>query len=82
MPFYVYIIYSASHDRHYIGQTQDVELRLSRHNSGIEKATAPYKPWMVKCVVEKPSRGEAMMLEKKLKNLSRIKLLAFIDRHR
>ena len=24
-------------------------------------------PWVVKCVLEKPSRGEAMKLEKKLK---------------
>ena len=81
MPFFIYILYSASHDRHYIGQTQDMEIRLSRHNSGMEKATAPYRPWVVKCVLEKPSRGEAMKLEQKLKNLNRIKLLAFIERY-
>ena len=82
MPFYVYIIYSIAFDRYYTGQTNDFETRLQRHNSGIEKATAPYRPWVVKCVIEKPTRAEAMALETKLKNLNRLKLLSFIERYR
>ena len=77
----VYVLYSPGYDRHYIGQTQDVIQRLKRHNSGYEKATSPYVPWMLVCKIEKPNRGEAMILEKKLKNLNRERLLAFIDKY-
>ncbi len=81
MPFYVYILYSESHDRFYIGQTEDAEQRIDRHNKGYEKATSPYIPWVMKCVIEKPLRSEAMLLERKLKNLNRQKLLLFIKKY-
>jgi putative endonuclease len=81
MLFYVYIIYSEKFDRFYIGQTENVLSRIERHNNGYEKATSPYKPWIVKCVIEKPGRGEAMILENKLKNLNREKLIAFINKY-
>jgi len=42
MPFFVYIIYSSSHDVYYVGQTSDFPDRLIRHNRGAEKFTAPY----------------------------------------
>ena len=79
--FYVYILYSKKFDRHYIDQTQNVMERLIRHNNGYEKATSPYMPWELICKIEKPNRGEAMILEKKLKNLNRERLLAFIDKY-
>ena len=79
--FYVYIIYSPVFDRYYIGQTADFEARLQRHNKGIEAATKPYVPWIRKCVIEKISRAEAMILEKKLKNLNRVRLLAFMEKY-
>ncbi|TAM97456.1 MAG: GIY-YIG nuclease family protein [Chitinophagaceae bacterium] len=68
--FFVYILYSPAHHWFYIGQTNDMEDRLHRHNSGYEKATSPYLPWEMKCVIRKNTRGEALILEKKLKNLS------------
>jgi putative endonuclease len=67
--YFVYILYSPSFDRFYIGQTQDMENRLKRHSSGIEKATAPFSPWELKLTIKKNTRGEAMILERKLKNL-------------
>jgi len=82
MSFYVYIIYSQSHDKYYIGQTSNFEDRMTRHNNVLEKFSAPFCPWVRICVVEKSNRSEAMILEKKLKNLNRIKLLAFIEKYR
>ena len=79
--FYVYIIYSLDFDKFYIGQTQNFQERILRHNSGYEKATSPYVPWVKKCVLEKYSRSEAMVLEKKLKNLNRERLLMFIEKY-
>ena len=63
---------------HYIGQTQDIASRLARHNNGYEKSTSPYVPWKLVWVCSKSSRGEAMKLEKKLKNLSSARLDDFI----
>ncbi|WP_410266623.1 GIY-YIG nuclease family protein [Cyclobacterium sp.] len=39
MENFVYILYSASLDRFYVGQTQDLETRLQRHNSGRNKSS-------------------------------------------
>ncbi|WP_373398424.1 GIY-YIG nuclease family protein [Algoriphagus halophilus] len=35
--FFVYILYSDSKDRYYIGQTENLEERLFQHNSGYFK---------------------------------------------
>jgi putative endonuclease len=45
MPFHVYIIYSATLDQYYIGQTQDVADRLFRHNNSGSKSTKKAKDW-------------------------------------
>jgi len=82
MAYYVYILFTKGYDKYYIGQTNAVEERLKRHNSGTEKATAPYRPWEILWFTEKPSRAEAMELEKKLKNLSKRRLIAFMDKYR
>lgn len=79
--YYVYIIYSEKFDKYYIGQTQDFNARIARHNFGYEKATSPYLPWIKKCVLEKPTRSDAMILENKLKNLNRKRLLLFIEKY-
>lgn len=81
MSFFVYIIYSEKFDRHYVGQTNNIEERLEHHNSGYTKSTAPYIPWVLKLVIEKNTRSEAMILERKLKNLNREKLLQFISKY-
>jgi putative endonuclease len=81
MSFYVYIIYSESHDKYYVGQTNDINDSIKRHNNGSERFTSPYLPWVLKCAIEKPNRGEAMILESKLKNLNRQKLIKFINKY-
>ena len=78
----VYILYSPDFDRFYIGQSQDVLRRVERHNSGTEPATRPYIPWEMVMAIPKPSRSEAVILERKLKNLSRERLIAFIEKYR
>ena len=81
MAFYVYILYASSFDRYYIGQTNNPVARLVRHNHGYEKATSPYVPWDMICLLEKSSRSEALILERKLKNLNREKLKKFIAKY-
>jgi putative endonuclease len=79
--FCVYILYSNSHQRYYIGQTADLTKRLIRHISGYESSTKPYAPWKMVCCILKPSRGEAMVLERKLKNLNTADLTKFITKY-
>jgi len=43
--WYVYVIYSKSHNRFYKGIAKNVERRLKEHNSGKTKSTKPFGPW-------------------------------------
>jgi putative endonuclease len=80
--FIVYINYSEAFDKYYIGQTENFDSRLLLHNAGLVKSTKPYLPWINVLQITKPTRSEAMILEKKLKNLNRIRLVAFIDKYK
>ena len=57
-------------------------MRIARHNSGTERYTSVYKPWEKVLVIEKTSRSEAVILERKLKNLNRERLLQFIEKYK
>ena len=68
-------------NRYYIGQTNNVILRLRRHNAGYEKSTKAYIPWEILLQINKDTRAEAMCLEKKLKNLNTKDLRKFIEKY-
>ncbi|WP_425531647.1 GIY-YIG nuclease family protein [Draconibacterium aestuarii] len=63
MSYFVYILYSSGTDAYYKGQTSDIKERLHRHNWGKEKATKFGVPWNLVWFTEKPTRGEALLLE-------------------
>jgi putative endonuclease len=79
--YFVYILFSESANRFYIGQTNNVQQRLIRHNAAYEKATAPYCPWKLVCVIQKNTRSEAVILERKIKNLNTTGLKKFIEKY-
>ena len=81
MKYFVYILYSDAFDTYYKGQTFNVLERVQRHNSGREKATARYRPWKLVWSTEKKSRSEAMVIERKIKNLSKECTKAFIGKY-
>ena len=78
MHYYVYILYSQKLNKFYKGQTNDIEKRLKRHNDGYEKSTKSGIPWILLWNTNKSNRSEAIVLESKLKNLSRVRLLDFM----
>jgi putative endonuclease len=43
--YYTYIIESITNQRWYIGHTNDIDRRLSEHNSGQNKSTKGKGPW-------------------------------------
>ena len=67
MPYYVYILYSATVSKYYCGQTDDIDLRLSRHNNKEVKSTKYGSPWIVIGNVVFNTRSEAMRTEKMIK---------------
>lgn len=81
MRFFVYILYSEKFDVFYKGQTQDIKQRLILHNNGKVSFTKRYLPWKLLWFTEKDSRAEAMLLERKLKNLSKARLIQFIEKY-
>ena len=63
----VYIIYSSTADRYYIGQTENLKHRLQAHNSGGVTSTKAYAPWELKYNESYNSRSEAMGREREIK---------------
>jgi putative endonuclease len=57
--YWVYIIYSAKLDRYYVGYTEEIQKRLTEHNTGISTFTAKADDWIVKYSKQYNSRQEA-----------------------
>jgi putative endonuclease len=68
MPYYTYILQSIKNERLYIGQTANVEKRLSLHNSNQVLSTKNKGPWKLIYYKEFFNRSECMKLELKLKS--------------
>lgn len=66
MSFSVYAIQSDS-GRIYVGQSQDVELRLQAHNRGLVASTKADRPWILFKAVGFDTREEARFFEWQLK---------------
>lgn len=67
----VYILYSPSADRYFIGQSKNLPITLWQHNAKTHPATADGKPWEVKFTRQFDTRNEALSLEMKLRNKDR-----------
>jgi putative endonuclease len=76
--FCTYVLYSSEFNRFYIGQCEDISARLIFHNKGNVRSTKPFLPWTLVGYIEKPNRSDAMILERKLKNLNSEDLKKFI----
>ncbi len=76
---FVYILFSETRSRYYVGQTTDIDKRLKRHNGGIVPSTRGGIPWKLVLQIPVDSRSEAMQLEKRIKKRGAKR---FIDDHR
>ena len=68
MKYYVYIIQSKKNGKFYIGFMDDVERRITQHNSGRNKSTKSGVPWELKLKEEFDNRKSAMNREKQIKD--------------
>lgn len=66
---YVYILQSLPDpERFYTGITDNLQARLSKHNSGSVTHTAKYRPWRIKSYVAFSDEDRALAFEKYLKS--------------
>jgi putative endonuclease len=68
---YVYILESeVDAERFYVGLTDDLHARLSRHNAGEVLHTSKYRPWRIKTAIAFRDRERAARFEHYLKTAS------------
>ena len=67
MEFHVYIIFSKSLDKYYVGYSVDLVKRLAEHNTGISTFTAAAQDWELKYKESFNTRSLAMKREKEIK---------------
>ena len=65
--YYVYILVSTVDGSLYTGQTQDLQVRMKRHNTGRVKSSRSRAPYRLAYVEEYATRAEAMWREWELK---------------
>ena len=66
--YYVYVIKSLVKNYIYVGMTNDIERRVLEHNSGENKSTKAYKPFILIHKEQFETRIEARKREKYLKS--------------
>jgi putative endonuclease len=81
MAYFVYILQSQTNFSFYKGSTDNLERRLEEHNAGKVSYSSKFKPWNLVWYTIKNNRSQAVILEKKLKNLSVEKIKGFIQKY-
>ncbi len=75
--FTVYILFSSTVDKYYVGFTsQSIEARLRRHLSAHKGFTARAKDWEVVFTETVSTKSDATALEKQIKNRGAKRFLA------
>ncbi len=76
--YFVYILYSKDYDRYYIGQCEDINARIQRHNKGQVPSTKAYVSWEIAYTENFISRAFACKREKEIKNKKSRKYIEFL----
>jgi len=64
----VYVLYSAGHNKIYVGFTSDMETRMMSHNVLAKKGwTIKFRPWKLIYQEQYATKSEALRREKELK---------------
>jgi putative endonuclease len=77
MAHYIYIIYSKTTDKFYIGETENISQRLKWHNTKefANSSTKIASDWVLKKYFEVNDRTEARTVEKYIKNMKSRKFI-------
>ena len=66
-PYFVYVLWSASAHRFYIGISENPEQRLEQHNQGMTRWSARHRPWILAHVEQFGDYKAARLRENELK---------------
>lgn len=67
--FFVYILQSLKDFSFYVGQCSDLDRRVSKHNDGMGRYTAPKMPWRLVYFEMYDTRKESILREKQIKRM-------------
>ena len=76
--YFVYILYPEKCDRYYIGYSENIDIRLARHNAGKVAATKNCRPYIVKAYKTFSTELEAKKEETRLKKRKNRKYLEWL----
>jgi len=65
--WYVYFLQSQRADWNYVGHTSNLRIRFRSHNSGENRATAPYTPFTLIAYIAVQTEEQAVQLERYFK---------------
>jgi putative endonuclease len=68
MQYFVYILYSQIHNKHYTGFTSNLTQRLLSHNELGKDWTSKYRPWKLIYKIAFEDKLQALKYEKWLKS--------------
>ena len=68
---YVYIIFSKTAQKFYVGETINIDERLNMHNTGAysNAFTSQANDWQVQAIIECRNRSVAMKIERHIKKM-------------
>jgi putative endonuclease len=66
--FYIYILKSILVGKYYVGCTDNLERRLTEHNSGLSKYTKLSMPWKLVYTEQFENLSKARLREKQIKS--------------
>ena len=75
MSWFVYILYSETHNLYYNGESEFPKERLKAHNNNLSDYTRNKGPWKLMYVEHLENRSEALKREKQLKKLKHRSIL-------
>ncbi len=70
-----YILFSKKLGRYYVGSTNNLERRLSEHNSGQTKSTKSGKPWGIVFIEDFNTKSESIKFEIRIKKMKSRKFI-------
>jgi putative endonuclease len=76
--YYVYILYPVDFDRYYVGQCEDIALRIKRHNGRGVPSTKAYVPWNLVYSETFNSRTQAVHRETAIKKKKSRKYIEYL----
>ena len=73
--YFVYILYSSSKNKYYVGACEDVQKRLTKHNTNHSGFTGGALDWEIKWIEEHATKSDALKREKQIKNWKSRKMI-------